>query len=90
MRGDLHSVIGTSLEGRFLNLKVWYSNQPHTSRASDLHGLTGAGHNLLTGQWHHWGFEENFDSSSFPLYHAAVMLFYCKRGSLTYKAKLVI
>lgn len=53
-----------------------------------MHGLTGVGHNLLTGQWHHWGFEENFDSSSFPhLYHEAIMLFYCQRGSLTYKSQ---
>lgn len=40
--------------------------QSHKLEASDLHGLTGVGHNLPTGQWHHWGFEENFDSSSFP------------------------
>lgn len=89
-RGELNSVIGTSLEGCFLNLKVWCSNQQHKLEASDLHGLTGVGHNLLTGQWHHWGFEGNFDSSSFLLDHAAIMLFYCERGSLTYKAKLVI
>lgn len=66
MRGDLNSVIGTSLESFFLNFKVGLSAQPHRLEASDLHGLAGVGHCLLTGQWHHWGFQENFDSSSLP------------------------
>lgn len=65
-RGELKSVIGSSLRGCLPKLKVWYSNQNGKLEASDLHGLTGVGHNLPTGQWHHWGFEGNFDSSFCP------------------------
>lgn len=64
-RGELESVMGSWLVGCLLKLKVWYSNLNGKLEASDLHGLAGVGHNLLTGQWHHWGFEGNFDSAAF-------------------------
>lgn len=79
-RGELKSVIGSLRVGCLLKLKVWHSNQNGKLEASDLHGLTGVGHNLLTGQGHHWGLEETLILLPLPRYQAAVKLLYCKRG----------
>lgn len=62
-------------------VKGVHSNQNSKLEASNLHGLTRMGHNLLTGQGHHWGLEETLILLLLPRYQAAVKLLYCKRGS---------